>query len=104
MTTNHTPGSWMLAPTFYEDGKGFRTHTGYYIRSESREAICRVDGMDEAATADANLIAAAPALLAACEAAYAYMGGDENAPGYQDFAEAQETIRAALSLARGGAS
>ncbi len=57
--SRHTPGPWHMS----EDGKIWAA------RAEGPRTICRPEDFDE----DAYLIAAAPDLLAACEAALGFL-------------------------------
>lgn len=55
--TKHTPGPWRLGPSLGE------------VRDDDNNVLCDVyHDSDEQAEADTRLIAAAPDLLAACEA------------------------------------
>lgn len=84
----HTPGPWSLSPS------------GLSVTAEGRSPICPIawthdtGGMDEEKLANARLIAAAPALLAALEAIIAYQ---TPLP-----AGLLEQARAALLQAKGG--
>jgi len=65
--TKHTPGPWKLGPSLGE------------VRDDDDNVLCDVyDDNDEQAEADAHLIAAAPDLLAACEACMTLLVRYEN--------------------------
>lgn len=89
MTTQHTPGPWEA----WLPGRKF------VIPTRNFNAVCElVDFARDPETVDANarLIAAAPELLAACEAVL-------SSPTYGDTPseEAVEMVRAAIAKARG---
>jgi hypothetical protein len=66
--TQHTPGPWIASHRITQDGKG--GHQRYHILAGSDRSIevCSLLGWDEEDDANAQLIAAAPALLAQLEA------------------------------------
>jgi hypothetical protein len=69
----HTPGPWKIATAMN------RGVTFLFIFGPNQEEIC-VSGVsqekiDDQQKADANLISAAPDLLAACKLAHAYLEG-----------------------------
>jgi hypothetical protein len=87
---SHTAGPWYLSTT------------GRYVRYDGIRGpnICDLEvfgGPPEEGKANANLICAAPDLLAACEAVlYSPTHGDTPSP------EAVEMVRSAVALAKGG--
>ena len=106
----HTPGPWIVCVVDGED-------RGYFSIEQDREAL----GGDEPSTigevytsgegidmadgeANAALIAAAPDLLAACEAALSFgEGHPDRTPSWHDARLAtQLTLRAAIAKANGG--
>ena len=108
--TKHTPGPWIVCVVDGED-------RGYFSIEQDREAL----GGDEPSTigevytsgegidmadgeANAALIAAAPDLLAACEAALSFgEGHPDRTPGWHDARlTTQLTLRAAIAKAKGG--
>lgn len=103
--TKHTPGPWRAT----RDGLDGMLDTGGVttgfdvMASEigSEEPLCVA--ADVRSEADARLIAAAPDLLDACEAAVEELGDDENYVGDHGESEANilADLRAALRKARG---
>lgn len=83
MDTQHTPGPWAISKSATPDYA-----PQFLIHPEESEDIAIVKG--DNAHADALLIAAAPALLAACQ--FALDSGDD--------LEAERRIRAAIALAQ----
>lgn len=107
--SKHTPGPWIVCVVDGEDG-------GYLSIEQDREAL----GGDEPSTigevytsgegidmadgeANGALIAAAPDLLAACEAALSFgEGHPDRTPSWHDARLAtQLTLRAAIAKAKG---
>ena len=69
----HTPGPWNLTEDMH----------GYYIRGhESEYYVCEIPEDDDKSGADARLIAAAPDLLAACEAALQWIRNNVPPPAH----------------------
>lgn len=64
MTINHTPGPWVI---------GKQDHDVVMVDTTSGTAICDVYGDSDDRPANARLIAAAPDLLEALEAAHGYL-------------------------------
>lgn len=89
---SHTPSPWIVSPILTEVDRGV---PGYVVTSGDRRpplVVARVR------ISDAHLIAAAPDLLAACEAALAWpLSGDPQG----DCEQAEIIIRAAIKKARG---
>jgi hypothetical protein len=84
-TPKHTPGPW----TMHES-----VQTGeFFVTAGEQDCtfICRTTRRDEASRYEATLIAAAPCLLAACEA---FLSG-------QNQTEARRLARAAIAKAKG---
>ena len=90
MATTHTPGPW-AAELAHPPAGSYAT-----IRAADDAIVCHVGLTDEQDGADARLIAAAPDLLTACEAALvcAEMGITLGLT-------ATETLRAAIAKAKG---
>lgn len=88
MTAQHTPGPWA------DDGNTIRTAAapGWLIAT-IENAVAR--------EANARLIAAAPALLAALELAESFMAGFEGDELQDDMDDHLATVRAAIALAHG---
>lgn len=78
MAVTHTPGPWFHREEALHDRKYHIAGRGPRIESANGELLAQVfrssrkPGRDLVAEADGNLIAAAPELLAACEAAIKY--------------------------------
>ena len=65
---NHTPGEWIVSKLKNPSGDD-----NVYVETDNELVICEVGGFvigPEEALANARLIAASPALLEACKAAY----------------------------------
>lgn len=97
--SNHTPGPWH--ETMY-DGRVFVEPRG---RSGTGEYICEVGlPSGDRVFEDARLIAAAPDLLAACEAAYHALRSYQYGNSATKLAEGvADEIAAAIAKARGAA-
>lgn len=105
METKHTPGPWRAA--WNANRNANRLWAGVDCGDEQdphRAEVCTVcveniklddDEAWDRAKADVRLIAAAPALLAACEAVV-------NAWDYGDLAAAARQCQAAIAAAKGG--
>ena len=87
-TTKHTPGPWTVIAG---------VHSGDVVSPLGRVA------MGISMVPDARLIAAAPALLEALEAAYMVLNSldPDDSPGGRLSGNTVATIRAAIDLARG---
>lgn len=110
--TQHTPGPWRVSPTLFNDSlfieaglKGFNERT-VVIVSRHKDEIKRNGDTTTfrkvsipTAEADANLIAAAPDLLAACEEFVRKVEA-----GKARSTKSYEKMRAAVRKARGEAS
>lgn len=99
----HTPGPWAVSIC---DKELWDTDTTTDIESAHGEHIATMGAAHDYATweADARLIAAAPDLLAACEAALAYIPGSEVhswPPGFELRRKAIDLLRAAIAKAEG---
>lgn len=97
MNAKHTPGPWQSTKC-----KAVVKSADYWAIIEEGDesaawAIAEIDCDREAAEANAKLIAAAPELLAACEAAFS----DYQSDTFQQPTEA--LLRAAIAKAKGGA-
>lgn len=89
MKTPHTPGPWI------KEG-------GTVCQVDTLQTICKTSGKDEAAqSANAHLIAAAPELLDALNAAYNALAWPDNEMTEEEEEELLETIREALRKAKG---
>lgn len=105
--TKHTPGPWHIIhePTLstyhirVEDLDAAPVASLFYSSGGSRPQLSR-----ELIDANARLIAAAPDLLAACEAALSFgEGHPDRTPSWHDARLAtQLTLRAAIAKAKGG--
>lgn len=82
MNTTHTPGSWVVSPT---------KHRTLIVSEEGFQ----VAAVEEVNGADANLMSAAPDLLAALQAVLPYLKGTES------FAAQEAQARAAIAKATG---
>ena len=99
--TKHTPGPWMVEP--------IETSGNYDIRQRPafRPALVWDTGMADETLANAQLVAAAPELLAALveiEKAEGVYSSDRLAHANNTIESAQQIARAAIALATGGAS
>lgn len=96
--SKHTPGPWHISTS----GKFIRKNDGPYWPDWN---ICELNMDHTEATANGHLIAAAPALLEACEAAANWIARfGEHAPIiFGGEAELSELLRAAIVRAKGGA-
>jgi hypothetical protein len=97
--TQHTPGPWKVFDSDVNTGK----HRSIWRADGCGTAIAKIHGDPRSArenTANANLIAAAPDLLAACE-----MGLREFSTTdiFSENAEALDMMHAAIAKAKGGA-
>jgi len=102
---SHTPGPWEIADSnTVEEMTDIRSAAGHLIACVNAVEAGAIAGMNYqgcggSSQANARLIAAAPALVAACEAALAVMTG----PGYggaEGTTDAISKLRDALDLAR----
>ena len=93
----HTPGPWACSPN--DDTATFPLEV--WCRDDHRILVCRVQQHDPgAAQANAHLIAAAPDLLAACEALIKALDADRSiAPC--DLGSERVAMEAAIKEARG---
>jgi hypothetical protein len=72
----HTPGPWHIEPVWYPE----RAHPHVYAGTKQIAKPCNsADVPAPESDANAYLIAAAPDLLAICEAIYAWCGTDDGA-------------------------
>jgi hypothetical protein len=97
--SKHTEGPWTrkYQERFHHDNSaGIRAANGLYIAAAlDRNSF----DLDDEVEANACLIAAAPDLLAACEASLKVM---EEIPGYRDLVrDAESACRAAIARAHG---
>lgn len=95
----HTPGPWTIIPT--QDGE-----SDHILGDNGDSIVCTTHhpsmGRSIVNTADAYLIAAAPDLLAACEAALSLMPTGEYTPNQEAKQEAlivRKQLRAAIAKA-----
>ena len=94
--TKHTPGPWIVDRGTTSQGDLFIHVADESVRGWT--CVASVHGeIPEGAVGNARLIAAAPDLLAACEAIAALSDGQ----GQQNMLEVAGQARAALALARG---
>ena len=96
--TQHTPGPWRV-------GQDDRTRVYSERGSERLVAECRATGEDlSEAYANARLIAAAPALLAACRTAYARLNrfGEHETIAHGGEGTLRGVLWAAIAAAEGG--
>lgn len=87
-----------LQPMLHETGRA-----GFVVQTETHDFIADVMQMNCDGPANARLIAAAPDLLAACQAAFEQIN-DYLLPAdsdYLDFARTRDQLRAAISKAGG---
>ena len=104
---SHTPGPWEI----HENGRSIIAmapdEVGGVLTDPERHSIARTYGPSRVSRPNAQLIAAAPDLLAACEAALALFqeqvrilcGAGYTASEYDD--EVDALLRAAIAKARG---
>lgn len=103
MSSKHTPGPWKITG---ETGDGKRIYVESDMERDNRECPrCEVDSDDcdsDMAMANARLIAAAPDLLAACEAAVEaieeHVSDEPEAPAWA--AKLHKQLEAAIAKAR----
>lgn len=88
----HTPGPW----TYQHEGVRYVIEAGGEV---GKVGVACTAGLHYDNEANARLIAGAPDLHAACDAALIYMSGGECTP--QAEKELRETLRAALRKAEG---
>lgn len=89
----HTPGPWRNAGL---------VGSGIWIKASKQIAVVYGPRINASAEANARLIAAAPDLLAACEAILAALNSGDVAIGRLDPIEDEEPrLRAAVAKARG---
>lgn len=91
----HTPGPWKA-----DDMVG-KTIPIYATATTARGRVATVTKGDVRSSHDARLIAAAPDLLAACEAALAYVEDDSRSPRRRQ--AMRQGLRAAIAKAKGRA-
>lgn len=92
--TEHTPGPWVaICPAEGWDG--------WWVEAAGEQHIAEVTGYqsDPVRRANAHLIAAAPDLLAACEAALEAIRGDADIDWMLNV---ERQLRTAIAKARGG--
>lgn len=105
--TNHTPGPWHVFEPLSKFGTA--ASVGAWLPDgKSRNLICEaIDQTDdpydhETGLANARLIASAPSLLAACEAALDFLNRMQDELKHRGEALAQrDNLRAAIAKARG---
>ena len=99
--TKHTPGPWKIATTYADAQRGQFDVVPW---ASQRQRVCRITARADypvaQASADAELIAAAPDLLAACRAAHVSLIGDEDYARHRDLVS---TLEAAIARATGQA-
>ncbi len=97
----HTPGPWKIATTYADAQRGQFDIVPW---ASQRQRVCRITARADypvaQANADAELIAAAPDLLAACRAASISLIGDEEYAKHRDLLR---TLDAAIARATGQA-
>ena len=85
----YTPGPWHVAPVHYPD----RAHPEVYASTRRIARPCTSDAVPSPESdANAQLIAAAPDLLAACEAVLI---------GWTDHSDLRDQVQAAVAKAHG---
>ncbi len=106
----YTPGPWCVDWAREESGlltvgRGLREDRNV-VRGGTwfDEPVCRLVAFDGRADANARLIAAAPALLAAAEAALDILADRPMTAADVDGVSAVAQLRAAITLAKGGAA
>jgi hypothetical protein len=104
METKHTPGPW---ETKEEDSHCWKVYSEEWGGLATLHAAYGVKAQQERLEPDARLIAAAPEMLAACQAALAYFDACVGECGAEtdDEIESPEAkqLRAAIAKATGGA-
>ena len=93
MSEAHTPGPWRAVP---QPGQTVGVHTYTHCVMYGDDSIA-----DTLTEPDARLIAAAPDLLAACKAAYAFFHGDHT--DIPPVMKIHDTLEAAIAKAGGAA-
>ena len=100
-----TPGPWSVGTSDAADYMGIMPTSSYYVEAAGHEVICELDscGVSEGSeqrAANARLIAAAPAMLAALELAVGIIDSlDEGAANQHEVCDTLALARAALALA-----
>ena len=94
--STYTSGPWSLAGPYAQPGSEFHV---LYVDGPTNGAVASVHMHHECGQANANLIAAAPDLLAALDDILDYRGGANNA---LEDEHVMDRARAAISRAREG--